>query len=86
MTLDPGDTVWIPCEVTHGIFPDERKVSIDSPEGRWAGFVNVTHLRERIMDGRTAIRATIVRAPHGKRAACLPGQTRHHQYLTITET
>ena len=85
MTLQPGDTVWIPCEVTHGVFPDERNVSIDSPTGRWAGFVDVRQLRDEIVDGRTAIRATIVRAAHGKFAARLPGQTSHRQYLAFPE-
>ena len=86
MTLELGDTVWIPCEVTHGVFPDERNVSIESPTGRWFGFVDVKQLRDEIVDGRTAIRATIVEAADGELAARLPGQTMHRQYLTITET
>jgi hypothetical protein len=86
MTLELGDTVWIPCEVTRGVFPDERNVSVESPFGRWAGFVHVEQLRDEILDGRTAIRATIVRSSHGELAARLPGQTAHCQYLTVTET
>jgi hypothetical protein len=85
MTLELGDAVWIPCEVTHGVFPDERNVTIESPSGRWAGFVDVRQLRDEIMDGRTAIRATIVETVHGERAARLPGQTMHRQYLIVTE-
>jgi hypothetical protein len=63
MALGPGDTVWIPCDVASSAFPDERKVSIESPAG-----------------------PTIVSAAHGKVAARLPGQTRHHQYMTVTGT
>jgi hypothetical protein len=86
MTLEPGDTVWIPCDVTHGVFPDERNVSVESPIGRWVGFVDVRQLREAIMDGRTAIRATIVEAPRGEVRARLPGQTTRRQYLTVTDS
>jgi hypothetical protein len=86
MTLEAGDTVWIPCEVTHGVFPDERNVRIESPAGPWVGFVDVAQLREAVRDGRTAIRATIVRSAGGDFAARLPGQTARDQYLTITET
>lgn len=83
MTLERGDMVWIPCEVTHGVFPDERHVSIDSPTGRWAGVVDVRQLRDEIADGRTAIRATIVEGMHGELSARLPGQTTRRQYLTV---
>jgi hypothetical protein len=86
MTLEFGDTVWIPCSVTHGVFPDERRIIIDSPGGRWAGFVDVGQLRDAIADGRTAIRATVVETEHGEFAARLPGQTTRRQYLTLTET
>jgi hypothetical protein len=86
MTLEIGNTVWIPCDVTVGVFPDERNVSIELPAGRWVGFVDVKQLRDAIPRGRTAIRATVVKAAHGEFAARLPGQTTHHQYLTITET
>jgi hypothetical protein len=86
MTLELGDTVWIPCEVTHGVFPDERHVSVKSPAGHWVGFVDVKQLRDEITDGPTAIRATVVQAAHGEFAARLPGQTTHRQYLALTET
>ena len=86
MALEPGDTVWIPCDVTHGVFPDERNVSVELPGGRLAGFVDVKQLRDDIEDGRTAIRATIVRAAPDRLHARLPGQTARHQYLTVSET
>jgi hypothetical protein len=86
MTLELGDTLWIPCNVTHGVFPDQRSVMIDLPGGRWTGVVDVGQLRDAITDGQTAIRATIVEAEHGEFAARLPGQTMRRQYLTLTET
>lgn len=85
MTLRLGGPVWIPCDVTRGVFPDERHVKIESSDGRWAGFVDVAQLRDEITDGRTAIRATIVETDHGRLAARLPGQTRRPQYLPISE-
>jgi hypothetical protein len=85
MTLRSGDTVWIPCDVKRSVFPDVRHINIESPYGRWAGFVDVRQLRDEIAEGTTAVRATIVRAAHGTYAARLPGQTMHHQYLTLTE-
>jgi len=83
MTLERGDIVWIPCEVTRGVFPDERNVRIKSPTGDWAGFVDVRQLRDEILDGRTAIRATIVDASCDELSARLPGQTTRRQYLTV---
>ena len=86
MAPEPGDTVWIPCEVRSSAFADERRVNIESPAGRWAGIVDVRQLRDEIVDGTTAIRATIVGMAHGKLAARLPGQTRYREYLSVTET
>jgi hypothetical protein len=34
MTLELGATIWIPCEVTRGAFPDERRVSIELDGGK----------------------------------------------------
>ena len=86
MTLERGDTVWIPCDVMHGAFPDERRVSIDSPTGHWAGVVDVRQLRDEIANGRTAIRATIVEDAHGEFSARLPGQTKRREYLAVSPT
>ena len=83
MAPGPGDTVWIPCEVRSSAFADERRVSIESPSGRWAGIVDVRQLRDEIVDGPTAIRATIVGTAHGTLQARLPGQTKRREYLTV---
>jgi hypothetical protein len=84
MTLERGDMVWIPCEVTRGVFPDERNVRIQSPAGDWTGFVDVRQLRDEIADGRTAIRATLVEGARGELSARLPGQTSRRQYLSVS--
>jgi len=86
MTLKLGDSVWIPCDVTPGVFPDERNVSIAVAAGVWSGWVDVGQLREAVSDGPTAIRATIVGGAHGKLFARLPGQTTQRQYVALTET
>jgi hypothetical protein len=86
MTLALGDSVWIPCDVTHGVFPDERNVSIASADGRWVGYVDVRHLKDEILDGRTAIRAMIVESSRDEISARLPGQTTRHQYLRLSAT
>lgn len=83
MTQERGDMVWIPCDVTSGVFPDERNVTIESPTGRWAGVVDVRQLRDEIQDGRTAVRATIVESSQSGFSARLPGQTTRRQYLTM---
>jgi hypothetical protein len=84
MTLERGDMVWIPCEVMRAVFPDERRVNIESPAGHWSGVVDVRQLRDEIADGPTAIRATIVEGVHGAFSARLPGQTNRRQYLTVS--
>ena len=84
MTLERGDMVWIPCDVTRGVFPDQRNVSIQSPSGHWSGFVDVRQLRDEILDGKTAIRATIIESSYGTLSARLPGQTSRRQYLTVS--
>jgi hypothetical protein len=86
MTLERGDLVWIPCEVKHGVFPDERNVRIESAAGDWTGVVNVQQLRDEITDGRTAIRATIIQDVKGEFAARLPGQISRRQYLAVSAT
>jgi len=83
MTLRAGESVWIPCEVAPGPFPDERKVRVESPAGCWVGFVDSKLLRDDVSEGRTALRATVVST--GERiSARLPGQTPHSGYLTCS--
>jgi hypothetical protein len=83
LTLKLGDTVWIPCNVTGGVFPDERNVWIDCPDGRWQGFVELRQLRDEVTDGPTALRATVVESHRDHVRARLPGQTTSRQYVRI---
>jgi len=83
MALAPGDSMWIPCDVTPGVFPDERNVSIESGGTQWVGYVDVAQLREAITGGRTAVRVTVVEASPREISARLPGQTTRQQYLRI---
>lgn len=84
MRIESGSRIWIPCEVFPGPFPDERNVAIDSPVGRWVGFVDTDLLREKIAEGKTAIRLTVVEANEREVSARLPGQTPHSRYLTCS--
>jgi len=84
MALSPGDSVWIPCDVTSGVFPDERQVSIESEGVHWVGYVGVAQLREAITGGRTSVRGTVVEASAREISARLPGQTSRRQYLKIS--
>ena len=86
MELKTGANVWIPCEVLRGRFSDKRSVRMESPEGRWAGFVDPNLLRDDIAEGRTAVRATIVELNDSVVSARLPGQTPHSRYLTCSAT
>lgn len=86
MTLELGDTVWISCQVSRGVFPEDRKVTIESPTGHWVGSVDVRQLRDEILEGPTAVRATIVGASDAEYSARLPGQTTRRQYLTVAAT
>ena len=85
MTLERGDTVWIPCLVTCGVFPDERLVSIESPSGLWTGVVDIGQLRDPIAAGPNAIRATVIDETTELLSARLPGQTTRREYLTISK-
>jgi hypothetical protein len=61
MTIRPGATIWLPCEVKPGPFSDERLVRVEMPSGGpWVGFVEVGALKEPIHEGKTSVRAIIV--------------------------
>ena len=61
MTLRPGATIWLPCEVKPGPFSDERLVRVELPSGDpWVGFVELGALKEPIDEGRTLVRAIVV--------------------------
>jgi hypothetical protein len=60
MPLLVGQYVWVPCEVKPGPFSDERMVRVNSPVGRWAGFVHTSRLREPVAAGLTEATALVV--------------------------
>jgi hypothetical protein len=74
MKLHTGHVVWICCEVKPGPFTDERRVRLSSPLGEWLGFVPITFLREPILEGETAIKATVIDVNDDRFSAKIPGQ------------
>lgn len=85
MTLQPGAKVWVPCEVRSGVFPDERRVVLESFAASWGGYVFARELKDPIENGRTAIAATVVERANGQVAVRLPGQSSRSSYLTLPE-
>lgn len=73
MTLRPGATIWLPCEVRPGPFSNERMVRVATHGDPWVGFVDMQFLREPIVEGSTDIRARIVDLSGDSFLAALPG-------------
>ena len=73
MVLEPGATIWLPCEVKPGPFTNERLARIDLPSGTWVGFVTVDHLREPIEAGHTAVLAMVTEVEGDHFRATIPG-------------
>ena len=55
-----GMSVWIPCEVKRGPFPNERRVLVKTDMSEWFGFVNVLELEKRVETGSDRVRAIVV--------------------------
>ena len=72
--LKAGNTVWFPCEVKPGPFPNERSVLVRTPDKPWVGFVEVRFLKELIASGKTSVRALIVEVRNDRIVIALPGQ------------
>lgn len=74
MPLEVGQTLWLPCEVKPGPFPDERLVRISTFQGReWLGFVPVRLLKEPVEKGRTHVKAVVAEVREDTFSATLPG-------------
>ncbi len=58
--IKKGMVVWIPCEVRVGPFPDERKVYVQSATGDWFGFVNISELDKKVLNGKDRVRALVL--------------------------
>lgn len=52
--------VWIPCKVRVGPFPDERKVYVPSATGDWFGFVNISELDKKVLNGEDRVRGVVL--------------------------
>ena len=75
MTLKPGSSIWMPCEVKPGPFTNERLVRVAFSTGTWMGFVQVDYLREPIESGRTAVLAKVLDVENGHFRAAIPGHS-----------
>jgi hypothetical protein len=75
MVLSAGVQLWLPCEVMPGPFSDERIVRLRAPGGSWSGHVYSEHLHDDVVEGRSALRATVVELRESGASVRLPGQT-----------
>jgi len=73
MELEPGSTIWIPCEVKPGPFTNERLIRVESLYDPWVGFVNVRFLKDDILEGSTLVRGRVVSVEGDTFEAKLPG-------------
>jgi hypothetical protein len=58
--IKKGMSVWIPCEVRGGPFPNERRVYIKTALSEWFGFVNTSELKKQVLEGDDEVRATVL--------------------------
>lgn len=76
--MKPGDAIWIPCDVKPGPFSNERMVRVESEAGEWLGFVNIEWLKAPAPEeGRSEIKALVVRVTDNDVIARLPGIQAH---------
>jgi hypothetical protein len=52
-------TVWLPCEVKGGPFPNERRIYVNIDESEWFGFVDISQLKAKVDEGADYIRAVV---------------------------
>ncbi len=81
MVLLAGVQVWLPCDVLPGPFADERNVRLLAPEADWVGHVYSEYLRDDVVAGRSALRATVVELGGSRVSVRLPGQTDRDSHL-----
>ena len=55
-----GSIVWIRCKVRGGPFPNERRVYIKTSLGEWFGFVNISELKNKLVEGDDRVRAAVI--------------------------
>ncbi|MGH7815394.1 MAG: hypothetical protein ACREQI_15490 [Candidatus Binataceae bacterium] len=57
--IKEGTTIWLPCQVRSGPFPDERRVYVSIGPSEWFGFVNVSELRQGLPEGDDHVKAMV---------------------------
>ena len=70
-----GMSVWIPCEVKRGPFPNERRVRVKTDKSEWFGFVNVSKLEKRVETGSDRVRAVVVAVESSHVVVAVRGQS-----------
>ena len=58
--IKEGASIWLPCEVRRGPFPDERIVYVKTTRGEWFGFVNVKELKNKVASGQDFVRGVVL--------------------------
>jgi len=58
--IKKGMTIWLPCEVRKGPFPDERIAYVKTTRGEWFGFVNAKELKNKVPSGKDFIRGIVL--------------------------
>ena len=75
-TLKAGAVVWIPCDLTNGIFPSEQSVKIEVNVGDLEtvfGFIPRSDIRPGENPNRGFVRAVVLNAGNGKVAVLFRG-------------
>jgi hypothetical protein len=70
-----GMSVWLPCEVKGGPFPNERRVLVRTETSEWFGFVNVSELQNKVQTGSDRVRAVVVAVEPNNVIVAVRGQS-----------
>jgi hypothetical protein len=80
-TLKAGVVLWLPCELTSGIFPSEQSVKIEVNVGELEtvfGFIPRNDIRAGDNPNRGFVRAVVLNALNGKVALLFRGDILSH--------
>jgi hypothetical protein len=70
-----GDQGWLWCEVRPGPFPNERRVYVKVGDSEWFGFVGISQLENKLVEGKDRVRAAIVAVHPNEIVLGLRGQS-----------
>ncbi len=73
--ITKGKSIWLPCEVRGGPFPDERIVYVKSKLGEWFGFVNVKELKNKTQSGKDYVRGVVLGVSSDHIVVAIEGQS-----------